>query len=155
MSMGAVVCMPPMMSPMLMQHINAPHFSPMGAGMGMRMGTRMGFSPTQFPTSQVGATALPGITGTGFQMLGIPGQPFPMSVSHAPFIPLIGGPSTQSFPASGISGAAPPVECASLTSSKDSIHNINSELMNNANTECSKIQTSSQVRVVTRPMSHN
>ncbi|XP_023876059.1 transcription factor PIF3 isoform X2 [Quercus suber] len=148
MSMGAVVYMPPMMSPMLMQHINAPHlthFSPMGTGMGMRMGTRMGCSPTQFPTSQVGATALPGITGTGFQMLGLPGQSLPMSVSHAPFIPMIGGSSTQSFPASGISGAAPPVECASLTSSKGSIQNINSELMNNANTECSKIQTSSQL----------
>ncbi|XP_075641377.1 transcription factor PHYTOCHROME INTERACTING FACTOR-LIKE 15-like isoform X2 [Castanea sativa] len=148
MSMGTVVYMPPMMSPMLMQRINAPHlthFSPMGAGMGMTMSTGMGCSPTQVPTSQVGATALPGITGTGFQMLGIPGQPLPMSISHAPFFPLIGGPSTQSFPAFGISGAAPPVECTSLTSSKDSIQNINSELMNNANTGCSKIQTSSQL----------
>ncbi|GMY17180.1 transcription factor PHYTOCHROME INTERACTING FACTOR-LIKE 15-like [Fagus crenata] len=143
-SMGAGVYMPPMMLPMVMQRINATHlthFSPMGAGMGpMRMGTGMAFSTAQFPTSQVGATALPGITGTGFQMPGFPGQALPMSVSHASFIPLLGGPSTQSVLASGISGAAPLVDrlgSAPPTNSMGSIQNINSELRNNANTKYS------------------
>ncbi|XP_062144720.1 transcription factor PHYTOCHROME INTERACTING FACTOR-LIKE 15-like isoform X2 [Alnus glutinosa] len=91
MSMGSGLCIPPMMLPTTMQNImcaplHLTHFSPMGC------------NPGQFPTSD-----LPGITGTRFQMLG-----FPMSVSHPPFVPFVGMPSTQSVAAPGIHGAEPP-----------------------------------------------
>lgn len=148
MSMRNGVCMPPMMLPTVMQHINAPHlthFSPMGAGMGMRMGTAMGCSPPQFPTSQVGATALPGITGTGFHMLGFPGQTFPLSISHSNFIPSLGRPSAQSFVAPGISGPSPMGEHLGVdprTGSMDYTQNISSEIMKHTTTESSKVQTS-------------
>ncbi|KAG6704331.1 hypothetical protein I3842_07G129800 [Carya illinoinensis] len=149
MSMGNGVCMHPMMLPTAMQHINAAHlthFSAMGAGMGMRMGMGMGCSPVQFSTSQVGANALPGITGTSFQMLGFPGQAFPMPVSHPSFIPSLGSQPIQSVLAHGISGASPLVEhlgSVSLTGSEDFSQNIYSEKINHGNTESSKIQTSS------------
>jgi hypothetical protein len=91
MSMGSGLCIPPMMLPTMMQNImcappHLTHFSPMGC------------NPGQFPTSD-----LPGITGTRFQMIG-----FPMSVSHPPFVPFVGMPSTQSVAAPGIHGAEPP-----------------------------------------------
>ncbi|KAJ0883718.1 putative transcription factor bHLH family [Helianthus annuus] len=42
MSMGAGLCMPPMMFPTGMQHMHPPHFSPMGMGMSYGMGMGMG-----------------------------------------------------------------------------------------------------------------
>lgn len=100
MSMGSSpYCIPPMMFPTMMQHMmTAPHltlFSPMGMGMGM------GCNPA-----------------TRFQMLGFPGQAFPMSVSHAPFIPLVGMPSTQSLVAAAPLGEH--LGSTPLTTSKDS-----------------------------------
>lgn len=107
--MGTGMCMPPMMIPAALQHIQAaqlPHFSPMGMGMGMRMGVGMGMgmgmglglgmglgcSPEHFPCPPVlGAGALSGIAGTAaHQMLGHPGQLLP------PFIPLHAGSLRQS-----------------------------------------------------------
>lgn len=103
MSMGnnGAYNMPSIMLPAGMQHfmMNAvPHltyFSPMGTGMYVGMGC----SPLYFPTSQVGATALPGITGnSNIQLMqyGFHGQPFPMPVSDASFLPLLGRLSDQS-----------------------------------------------------------
>ena len=112
MSMGAGMCMAPVMIPAVLQQIQAahlPHFSPMGMGMGIRMGMGMGMglglglglglgcSPEQFPSPPIlGAAALSGIAGTAPQMLGHPGQVLPMSLSSAPFIPLHAGSLTQS-----------------------------------------------------------
>lgn len=53
MSMGAGLCMPPIMLPPGMQHMH-PHFSPMGIGMGMNYGMGMGMEmnrghPNMFP----------------------------------------------------------------------------------------------------------
>ena len=101
MSMGAGMCMAPVMIPAVLQQIQAahlPHFSPMGMGMGIRMGMGMGMglglgcSPEQFPSPPIlGAAALSGIAGTAPQMLGHPGQVLPMSLSSAPFIPYTQG----------------------------------------------------------------
>ena len=105
MSMGSSLCIPPMMLPTMMQHTCAPHlthFSPLGMGMGCNPGG-------QFPTSELRT----------FQMLGFPGQAFPMSVSHSPFIPLVGMPSTQSVVAPGAAPLGKHLASAPLTSSKD------------------------------------
>ncbi|KAG6644855.1 transcription factor PIF3-like isoform X1 [Carya illinoinensis] len=107
MSMGnnGAYHVPSTMLPAGMQHfMNAvPHltyFSPMGAGMYMGMGC----SPLYPPNSQVGATALPGITGNSNQLMhGFLGQPFPMPISDASFLPSLGrlsaGQSVRSGPA--------------------------------------------------------
>ncbi|KAJ7977756.1 Transcription factor like [Quillaja saponaria] len=99
MSMGTRLYVHPMMVPAGLHHINLPNltqFSPMGAGMGLRTGMGSGNTciPAQFPSPQVGPTALSGITENGVPMLGFPGQVLPTKTSHAPLI--LGKSSTQS-----------------------------------------------------------
>ncbi|KAF2324987.1 hypothetical protein GH714_022093 [Hevea brasiliensis] len=127
MSQGTGFCMPPMIVPTGMQHIqmqatNFAHFSTMGLGMAMRMPMGVGCSPAIFSNSA---------------MLGFPArQVLPMPLSLVPFIPFAGWPSTYAVPVSATSGAATPVELmrsgsAPSLSSKDAvIQNINSETSN-------------------------
>ncbi|XP_027367852.1 transcription factor PIL1-like [Abrus precatorius] len=94
MSMGAGFCMPLMMLPTATHHMmSTPHLHQlMGAGMGFRPGTTIPCSLPQFPI-----TPLPGITDNRARMFGFPNQVPPMPISHAPFIPMIGNPSSQPF----------------------------------------------------------
>ncbi|KAG5004095.1 hypothetical protein JHK86_028234 [Glycine max] len=95
MSMGAGFCMPFMMLPNAAHHMmNTPHLHQlMGLGMGFRPGTAMPCSLPQFPI-----TPLHGITDNRVHMFGFPNQVPPMPISHAPFIPMLGNPSTQPTP---------------------------------------------------------
>ncbi|KAF8394759.1 hypothetical protein HHK36_020976 [Tetracentron sinense] len=174
MSMRSGLCMPPMMLPPGMQNLHAPHMahlSPMGVGMGMRMGMGVGgFGMGMFNMSGVssgcpmiqvpplhgaqipgpaisGSSSLPGMPGSCFPMFGLPVQGLPMSMPHVPCVPLSGGPFTKSVLVSDVSGAAAPVEVpdsAPLSSSKDSIQNINSPHTHKTPVNCSQNQTSSQ-----------
>lgn len=83
MSMGTGLCMPLMMLPRLPQL--------MGAGMGFRPGTNIPCSLPQFPIPP-----LLGTTDNRVGMFGFPDQVPPMHMSHAPFMPMFGNPSTQS-----------------------------------------------------------
>lgn len=111
MSMGAGLCMPPMMFPTGLQHMHAahmPHFTPMGSGMSMGMGFGMGMldmntgsprfpifpvTPMQgahFPSPPIsGATTFPGIGGSNLHVFGHPGQGLAMPVARAPFVPMM------------------------------------------------------------------
>lgn len=131
MQIMSMAYMPQMMLPTEMQQIyapNLPHFSTVGAGMGMGMDMGVGCNQLKFPSSQSGTTCLPGIPGTRFQMLGLPGQGLPMSLSSAHFNPLPGGHSAQSVMLGNTSGSSSMMENSTTdltSSSKNSIHNIN------------------------------
>ncbi|XP_062003729.1 transcription factor PIF3 isoform X1 [Rosa rugosa] len=170
MSMGAGLYMPQMMLPPGMQHMHAPrmaHFSHMGVGMGMGMGLGMGFGmgmpdmnggssgypmlqvpPMQgahFPGSPMsGHTAFNGMVGANLQMFGLPGQGVPLPMQRAPLVPVSGGPFMKSAVRPNGCGAGGPVEPAQASSSKDSVQNMNSQVMQNTNTNSSMNQTSNQ-----------
>nr|WIE96153.1 basic helix-loop-helix transcription factor [Loropetalum chinense var. rubrum] len=175
MSMGTGLCMPPMMLPTGMQHIHAAHmahFSPMGVGMGMGMGMGFGMGMVDmnsgspgFPIIQMppmqgahfpgppmsGASSLPGMAGSNLQMFGLPGQRLPMSMPHAPLIPLSGGPFMKS--AMGPSAGGPAnlkgnLDSAEASSSKDPKENMNQQqVMQSTDANSSIDQTPSQVMV--------
>ena len=90
--MGTGLCMPLMMLPTAPHHmINTPHLPQlMGAGLGFRPGTGIPCNLPQFPIPP-----LPGITDNRVRMFGFPNQMLPMPMSHAPFTPMVGNPSTQ------------------------------------------------------------
>ncbi|PQM36350.1 bHLH transcription factor [Prunus yedoensis var. nudiflora] len=173
MSMGAGLYMPPMMFPAGMQHMHAPrmaHFSPMGLGMGMGMGLGMGFGmgmpdmnggssgypmlqvpPMQgahFPNSPMaGHTAFNGMIGSNLQMFGLPGQGVPMPMQRPPLVPSSGGPFMKSSVGLNACGAGGPMEnaeSAPVSGSKDSVRNMNSQVVQNTNANSSMNQTSSQ-----------
>ncbi|KAG8369012.1 hypothetical protein BUALT_Bualt15G0106000 [Buddleja alternifolia] len=117
MSMGAGLCMPPMMFPTGMQHMH-PHFSPMGVGMGMGMGFGMsmldmnGGSPlfpvppmqgVLFPSPMSGPTNFPRIPGQNIPLYGHACHGLPNAVPRPPVIPLTGRPPVTS--AIGLSGS--------------------------------------------------
>ncbi|KAJ9681624.1 hypothetical protein PVL29_017833 [Vitis rotundifolia] len=170
MSMGTGLCMPPMMLPTGMQHIHAAHmghFPPMGVGMGMGMGMGYGMgmldmnggSPScpiiQAPPMQgTHFTGRPisvppnlhGMVGSNLQVFGLPGQGIPLSMPHAPLIPMSGSPLMKSSMALNGSGAAGSMEVpdsAPASSSKDLIQNVNSQVMQNNDANSS--MASSQV----------
>ncbi|KAK7278110.1 hypothetical protein RJT34_23135 [Clitoria ternatea] len=96
MSMGAGFCMPLMMLPSVTHHMinTALLYQLMGVGVGFRPGTTIPWNLPRFPI-----TPLAGITDNRVRMLGIPNQVPHMPISHAPFIPMVANPSTQSLKA--------------------------------------------------------
>lgn len=170
MSMGAGFYMPSMLLPPGMPHMHAAHmgqFLPMGVGMGMGMGYGMsvpdmnggssGCSMYQvppihgahFPNPPVsGPSALHGMGGSNLQMYGLSGQGLPMTFPRAPLMPIPGGPllKTNMEPnTSGIVGPMDNLDSTPACSSKDSIQNINSQVMQNNGSNSSMNQASSQV----------
>lgn len=177
MSMGTGLCMPPMMLPTGMQHIHAAHmghFPPMGVGMGMGMGMGYGMgmldmnggSPscpfiqappmqgTHFPGRPISVPPnLHGMVGSNLQVFGLPGQGIPLSMPHAPLIPMSGSPLMKSSMALNDSGAAGSMEVpdsAPASSSKDLIQNVNSQVMqnNDANSSMASSQCQEQSALV-------
>ena len=155
MSMGTGLCMPPMMLPTGMQHIHAAHmghFPHMGVGMGMGMGMGYGMgmldmsggSPScpiiqappmqgaHFPGRPISASPnLHRMVGSNLQMFGLPSQGIPLSMPHAPLIPVSGSPlmkSSMALNGSGASGAMEVPDSAPSSSSKDLIQNVNSQV---------------------------
>lgn len=116
MSMGAGLCMPPVMFPSGIQHMHpahVPHFSPMGMSMSMRLGMGMGMgfgtsmldmnggaSPrcpifpvptmqgTQFSHPTSGPINFPRIPGLNFPVYGFPSQGLHNSAPRVPLVPL-------------------------------------------------------------------
>ncbi|KAJ1425588.1 Myc-type, basic helix-loop-helix [Sesbania bispinosa] len=85
MSMGAGLFMPFMMLPTATHPmINTPQLPQL---MGFRPGTGISFSLPQFPIAP--------FTDNRVRMFGLPNQVPSMPISHAPFIPMVGNPSTQ------------------------------------------------------------
>ncbi|KAM0025676.1 putative transcription factor bHLH family [Helianthus debilis subsp. tardiflorus] len=101
MSMGAGLCMPPMMFPTGMQHMHPPHFSPMGMGMsygmgmGMGMGMEMNGGPHMFPFTPTTTTTTQGSRHPvpSPSMYGHPSQGMPMLLQQPPMpgIPMYPG----------------------------------------------------------------
>ncbi|KAL2460646.1 Transcription factor PIF3 [Abeliophyllum distichum] len=178
MSMGAGLCMPPMMFPPGMQHIHPahmPHFSPMGVGMGMGMGMGMGFGmgmldmnggtpgcpifpvpPMQgshFTSPMPGPTNFPRMAGSNRQIFGHPSHGFPVSVPQAPLVPLAGRPPVSSAVGlnTSMSGNRMDVPNTSLTTnSEDPIRNKNSQLMHSAETSSSMNHTSNRLQATNK-----
>jgi len=138
MSMGAGLCMPPMMMPPAMQHLRAASmYSPMGLGMSMGMG--MGYGMGMFDMN--GSPSLHGLPGgpASLQMFGIPGQglpiPTPQLPQYTPYSTFPIRPDTMgersgvvAGTTSPVSAALPLVETAPSSSSKDLPHlNVNFE----------------------------
>ncbi|XWS58040.1 hypothetical protein CRYUN_Cryun08bG0001100 [Craigia yunnanensis] len=169
MSMGAGLYMPPMMLPTGMQHMHAAHlvhFSPMGVGMGMGFGMPlpdMNAGSSTCPMVQVppipgtpfsgpvphmsGPTALHGMAGSNLHLFGLPGQGLPMSMPHAPLIPISGGhlmKSAMGVSACGLVGPMDNMDPATASSSKDPVQNINSQAAQNTNFNSSMNQTPTQ-----------
>nr|UOF76178.1 phytochrome interaction factor 3 [Fraxinus mandshurica] len=166
MSMGAGLCMPPMMFPTGMQHIHPahmPHFSPMGVGMGIGFGMGMldmngtpgcpifpvpPMQGSHFSSPMPGSTNFPRIAGSNRQVFGHPSHGLPGSVPQAPLVPLPGCPlsSAMGFNTS-ISGGRVNVPSTSLTTnSEDPIRNNNSQLMHNGEASGTMNHTSNQLQ---------
>lgn len=148
------------------------HFSPMGLGMGMGMGMGLGMGfgmgmpdmnggsssypmlqvpPMQgahFPNSPMaGHPAFNGMVGSNLQMFGLPGQGVPMPMQRPPLVPSSGGPFMKSSVGLNACGAGGPMEnaeSAPVSGSKDSVQNMNSQVVQNTNANSSMNQTSSQ-----------
>ncbi|KAK4427548.1 Transcription factor PIF3 [Sesamum alatum] len=168
MSMGAGLCMPPMMFPTGMQHVHpahVQHFSPMGVGMGMGMGFGMGMldmnggspgcpifpvPPMQvphFPSPMSGPGNFQRMTGPNLPVYGHPGQGLPNSVPRAPVVPLTGQPPVTSATGSGAfrNGSHNEVSSAAPTlNSGDPVTNKNAQLMCNAEASSSVNHKSNQ-----------
>lgn len=173
MSMGAGLCMPPMMLPTGMQHMHAAHmahFSPMGVGMGMGLGMGFGLGMPDmnggspgYPMIQVppmhGAhfpgppvpghsAALHGMTGPNLQVFGLPGQGLSMPMQRPPLVPVLGGPfmkSAMGLNACGAGGSMENMESARPYTSKDPVQNMGTQVVQNTGASSSMNQTSSQV----------
>ncbi|KAH7666519.1 Myc-type basic helix-loop-helix (bHLH) domain-containing protein [Dioscorea alata] len=156
MSMGAGLCMPPMMMPPGMQHLRAaPMYSPMGLGMSMGMGMGMGYGMGMFDMN--GSPSLRGLPGgpASLQMFGIPGQglpiPTPQLPQYTPYstLPIRPDPMGErsgvvTGTTSPVSAALPVVETAPSSSSKDLPHlNVNSEAPHQTKADDSPIPSSS------------
>ncbi|KAL3515851.1 hypothetical protein ACH5RR_022753 [Cinchona calisaya] len=175
MSMGAGLCMPPMMFPTGLQHMHAahvPHFPPMGGGMGMGMGFGMGMldmnsgSPrfpmfpvlpvqgAHFPSPPIsGSSTFQGLTGLNLQVFGHPCQGHPMSVPSAPLVPLVG--QAPISPAVGLIASTMGIHAEAPNTSPNfksevSVQNKSSQLIQNAETGRSINQTSSQLQATNK-----
>lgn len=169
MSMGAGFYMPPMMYPLGMQHMHAAnmaHFPPVGIGMGMGVGYGMGMPDinggsscypmvqvpamhgAHFPgTSVSGPSALQGMAGSNFQLLGLPAQGHPMSMPHAPLNPLSGGlimKSAMGLNPAGMVGSMDNTDAAKGSTSKDLVQNVNSQVKQNTGAKGPVDQASGQ-----------
>ena len=167
MSLGAGLCMPPMMLPAGMQHMHPPHMAHysamgMGLGMGLGMGFGMGMpdmngSSSGYPMIQVpplqGAhfpgpqmpghnAVLHGMGGPNLQMFGLPGQGITMPMQRPPLMPVMGGPFMKPSMALNPCGAGGSMEnmepAAQPYTAKDPV-------VQNAGANSSMNQTSSQV----------
>ncbi|XP_074304225.1 transcription factor PIF3-like isoform X2 [Silene latifolia] len=110
MSMGAGLCMQPMMLPPGMQPIHSaqmPHFSPVGLGMGMGMG--FGMNPFQGPHYLVPGAAAPfhGMQGPGLQPFAHPGHGLQMSMQQSPSHPIPDSPLKRTVGTLGTSNLVP------------------------------------------------
>lgn len=169
MSMGAGLCMPPMMYPTGLQHMHpahVPHFPPMGVGIGAGMGFGMGMldmnggssgcpifpvTPLQvahFPPPMSGLTNFQRIPGPNLPVFGHPAQGFPNSVPKAPLVPLTGRPPVTS--AMGLSalrnGSNSEVPSTSpIINSRDPMTTMNSQSMCNVEAGSSINNKSNQV----------
>lgn len=152
MSMGAGLCMPPMMMPPAMQHLRAaPMYSPMGLGMSTGMGMGMGYGMGMFDMN--GSPSLHGLPGgpASLQMFGIPGQglpiPTPQLPQYTPYSTHPMRPNTmgeRSGTTSPVSAALPVVETAPSSNSKDLPHlKVNSEAPHQTKADDSPIPSSS------------
>lgn len=179
MSMGAGLCMPPMMLPTGMQPMHAPHmahFSPMAIGMGMGLGMGFGMGmpdmnggssgyhpmihvpPVQgahFPGQPMPghAAALHGMSGPNLQVFGIPGQGLSMPMQRAPLVPVFGGPfmkSAMGFNSGGAGGSMENMESTQPFTSKDPVQNMGSQVVQNAGAGSSMNQTSSQCQATNK-----
>lgn len=170
MSMGAGLYMPSMMLPPGMPHMHAGHmaqFLPMGVGMGMGMGFGIGMPEmnggssgcsmyqvppmhgVHFPGPPMsGSGALHAMGGSNLQMFGLSGQGLPMPFARAPLMPVPGGPflkMNMELNASGVVGPIDNLDSAPASTSKDSIQNVNSQVMQNNGANSSMNQASNQV----------
>ncbi|XP_062081712.1 transcription factor PIF3 isoform X2 [Humulus lupulus] len=173
MSMGAGLCMPPMMLPPGMQHMHAPHmahFSPMGIGMGMGMGMGFGMgmpdingASSGYPMIQVPpmhaahypgppipghSAGMHGMTGPNLQVFGMPGQGLSMPMQRAPLVSMMGGPfmkSSVGLNACGVNGSVENMESARSYTAKDPVQNMSTQVVQNISASSSMNQTSTQV----------
>ncbi|KAM6578531.1 hypothetical protein CsatB_030368 [Cannabis sativa] len=157
MSMGAGLCMPPMMLPPGMQHMHASHmahFSPMSIGMGMSMGMGYGVSmpdmnggSSGYPMIQVPpmhaahypgppipghSAGMHGMTGPNLQVFGLPGQGISMPMQRAPLVPMMGGTfmkPSMGLNASGVGGSVENMESARPYTSKDPVQNTTTQVV--------------------------
>lgn len=169
MSVGAGLCVPPMMFPMQHMHgAQMPHFSPMSLGMGMGMGFGLGMLEMNgrssgypmypmpsvqgghFPSPPIPAsTAYPGIAVSNRHVFAHPGQGLPMSIPRASLGPLAGQPSTGAAVPMNVAREGVPVEIRGAQPNLDSktpVHK-NSQIVQNAEASCPQNQTCSQVCV--------
>lgn len=164
MSMGAGLCIPPMMfhpGTQHMYHAPIPHFSPMGVGMGMSMsfGNINGGSPqcpifpvpsiqrARFPSSALGLTNLQGIPGPNLPIHGHPSPGLHTRVPRAPLVPLTGRHQISAVDSSAlrVSSHNEVPRTSSNLNSEDRITNKNSRSMHNAEASSSIDHTSNQV----------
>ncbi|XP_010313958.1 transcription factor PIF3 [Solanum lycopersicum] len=168
MSVGAGLCVPPMMFPMQHMHgAQMPHFSPMSLGMGMGMGFGLGMLEMNgrssgypmypmpsvqgghFPSPPIPAsTAYPGIAVSNRHVFAHPGQGLPMSIPRASLGPLAGQPSTGAAVPMNVAREGVPVEIRGAQPNLDSktpVHK-NSQIVQNAEASCPQNQTCSQVQ---------
>lgn len=166
MSMGAGLCMPPMMFPAGLQHMHAahlPHFAPMGNGIGMGMGFGMGMldmntgsprfpifpvAPMQgahFPSPPFSAaTPFPGIGGSNLHVFG-----HQLPVARTPFVPMMRqAPLNSTVGSDGSRIGADPLRTSSspVVNREVPLQNKNSNLCQNPHPSSSLNQTSAQVR---------
>lgn len=168
MSMGAGLCIPPVMFPpgiQIMHPAHVPHFSPMGMGMGMGFGTSMldmngGASPrcpifpvptmqaTQFSHPMSGPINFPRIPGHNFPVYGFPSQGLHNSAPRVPLVPLNRPPIDSAMDLSN-SRIAKHNEVQSpspnLNSEDPSTHN-NSRIIGNAEASSSRNHGSNQLQ---------
>ncbi|CAI9101395.1 OLC1v1038709C3 [Oldenlandia corymbosa var. corymbosa] len=170
MSMGAGLCMPPMMFPTGLQHMHPahiPHFPSLAGGLSMGMGFGMGMlnmnsRPPRFPIYPVppmqgahfpspipGTSAFQGIAGANLQVFGHPGQGLPMPVPRAPLVPLMGQDPVSSAMGLSTTTSGVPVEAPSTSptlNSEEPLHNENSQLARNADASSSMNQITNQLQ---------
>lgn len=170
-SMRSGMCVPPMMLPTGMQHMHAspmPHFSPMGIGMGMGMGVGVGYGMGVLDINGSGMFqqphfASPAITGPSglhamaggcnFQVFGLPGQGFPMSIPQSTTLfPLPSGPpmksSTVGLNSSVVAGPMQTANAFPASGPKNPTNSITSQVMHTVDGITSGNQASNQVCAV-------
>ncbi|PIN10019.1 Transcriptional repressors of the hairy/E(spl) family (contains HLH) [Handroanthus impetiginosus] len=169
MSMGAGLCMPPMMFPTGMQHMHpahVPHFPPMGVGMGMGMGYGMGmvdmnggspgcpmFPVPHFPSPMSGPANFQRLQGPNLPVYGHPSHGLPTSVPRPPLVPLntrlpvtsaVGLSASRNGNHNEVHNASP------ILNSGEPMTNTKSQLMNNGeagsstNHTCDKVQVTNE-----------
>ncbi|KZV15099.1 hypothetical protein F511_37925 [Dorcoceras hygrometricum] len=167
MSMGAGLCMPPLMFPPGIQQMHpthVPHFSPMGMSMGMGFGTSMvdmngGGTPrcpifplppmqaAQFSHPMSGPFNFPRVPGHSFPVYGYPSQGLHNSAPSVPLVAL-NRPPTDSAMGTGkhneVQSSSPNLN------SEDPLTHNNSQRISNAEASSSRNHGSNQLRTTTK-----